>query len=262
MSQEFDKLVAIIRRLRGKNGCPWDRQQTHTTVKDHLLEELYELVEAIEEKNPGKIQEELGDLLLLVVLEAQIAQEQKAFTVRDVLDGINQKLIRRHPHIFKGLKVKNIKEIITNWDRIKQQEKQRPSILDGIPRHLPALIAAAKVQKRAARVGFDWPHINGVFAKVTEEYGELRQAYARKKSRQIEEELGDLLFAVVNLARFINKNPETALRKTIKKFTGRFRYIEKKVAAQKKDLRTVGLKQLDRLWEEAKKIRQDIGKVV
>jgi tetrapyrrole methylase family protein/MazG family protein len=257
MSKEFDRLVAILRRLRSRrNGCPWDRKQTHRTVRMHLLAEVYELIEAIDDKNAAQICEELGDILMLVVFHAQIGREKRAFNIHQVVTGINAKLVRRHPHVFKGVKVKNIAAIITNWEQIKKQEKHRPSLLDGVPRHLPALMAAMQLQKKAARVGFDWKRVADVLAKVREEMAELAQARRSARHSRMTEELGDLLFTMVNLARFLRVDPEDALRRTNAKFKRRFGYIEQQLAAARRDIRTAGLPELDRLWNQAKTKRR------
>lgn len=247
----FEELVAIVRRLRGDNGCPWDREQDHRSIRPYLVEETYEVIEAIDEGDFAKIKEELGDLLLQIILHAQMADEEKRFNIDDVINHIVDKIIRRHPHVFQSTKVKDSKEVLKNWEQIKMSEG-RSSVLDGVPRDLPALLKAARIQEKAARVGFDWDKIDGVFAKVEEEWSEFREAYKEKDKAKIEEELGDMFFALVNLSRFLDTNPEDALRGTIDKFVRRFQYIERTLASQGLKPQEVTLEEMDKIWEEAK----------
>lgn len=250
--REFDRLTAIIRKLRGRRGCPWDKKQNHRTVQQYLLEEVYELTDAVETGDDRRIREELGDVLMLVVFHARIARERKAFSLSRVLAGINRKLVRRHPHVFRPGRPVTVRQVAENWEKIKQREKRRGSILDGIPAALPALQRAVRMQKQAARVGFDWEKTEDVFAKVDEEIGELKEAHRRGRRQLREAELGDALFALVNLARFLRVDPEAALRRTLRKFDTRFRFIEKELRRQGRVLGRVGLPQLDALWEKAK----------
>ncbi len=252
----FEELVEIMARLRGENGCPWDREQTSESIKPYLIEETYEVLEAIDEQDPEKLREELGDLILQIVFHARMAEEVRAFTIAEVLAGINDKLIRRHPHVFGDVKADTAQEVLFNWEQIKKQERQnakgKASILDGVPRELPALLRAHRLQEKASRVGFDWKEAREVFQKVEEELAELRAAIQEERSDRMEAELGDLLFSLVNLSRFLAVNPEEALRKTIARFIARFRYIEEELAGRGKSLRHATLQEMDALWAEAK----------
>lgn len=252
---EFEELIEVIRRLRAPDGCPWDKQQDHDTLKPYLIEETYEVLDAIDGKDPAVLQDELGDLLLQIVLHAQIASEQKQFDLKAVAKNISEKMIRRHPHVFGEVKADSVSEVWKNWEHIKKQEKKtQQSILDSVPDALPALFRASKVQKKAARVGFDWPNEKGVLEKIKEEVSEFEHVQALKedKPRQIEE-FGDILFSLVNLARKLDIDAEDALRLSTKKFEKRFRHIEKRAAEQKKELRDYPLEELDKFWEEAKR---------
>ncbi|MDD2318722.1 MAG: nucleoside triphosphate pyrophosphohydrolase [Geobacteraceae bacterium] len=255
----FDRLMGLMRRLRAPGGCPWDAEQTHESLKRYLLEETYEVIEAIDSKSSQMLKEELGDLLLQAVFHSAIAEEKGEFTMDDVLQVLCDKLIRRHPHVFSDLKVNTIDELVTNWERIKQEEKgaTRRSALSGIPAHLPALLHAQKVTEKASRVGFDWDHVDPVFAKVLEELKELEETLFTGNQEQMEAELGDLLFAIVNLGRFLSINPEDALRKTITRFMRRFSHVEDSLHAQGMTLQETSLERMDALWEEAKKIERD-----
>jgi tetrapyrrole methylase family protein/MazG family protein len=247
----FDELVDIMRRLRGDDGCPWDREQDHKSIRPYLVEETYEVIEAIDEEDYDKIKEELGDLLLQIVFHAQMAEEKNRFNIDDVINHIIVKIKNRHPHIFQSTKVKDSKEVLKNWEQIKMTEG-RTSVLDGVPKELPALLKAARIQEKAARVGFDWDKIDGVFAKVEEEVAEFRSAYKEKNKEKIEEELGDMFFALVNLSRFLDTNPEDALRGTIDKFIKRFQYIERELESRGLKPSQVTLEEMDEIWEEAK----------
>jgi tetrapyrrole methylase family protein/MazG family protein len=252
----FGELVDIMARLRGEGGCPWDREQTHETIKPYLTEETYEVLEAIDEGDAAKLREELGDLLLQIVFHARMAEEAGAFDVRDVIAGISDKLRRRHPHVFGEVKADTAQEVLFNWEQIKQAERRRAtghaSALDGVPRELPALLRAHRLQEKASRVGFDWKEAQQVYRKVEEELGELRAAMEAQAPGRTEAEFGDLLFALVNLSRFIAVNPEEALRKTIARFIARFRYIEEALTRRGTSLRDASLEQMDALWGEAK----------
>jgi tetrapyrrole methylase family protein / MazG family protein len=252
----FGELVRIMARLRGENGCPWDREQTHASIKPYLLEETYEVLESIDENDPAKLEEELGDLVLQVVFHAQMADETGLFTIADVLRGINEKLRRRHPHIFGDVKADTAQEVLFNWEQIKKLEREkaqgRASLLDGVPRELPALLRAHRLQEKASRVGFDWNEARQVFQKVEEELAELRAAMESEQPDRMEAELGDLLFSLVNLGRFIAVNPEDALRKTIARFIARFQYIEEELAQRGTAPSQVTLEEMDALWAEAK----------
>jgi tetrapyrrole methylase family protein/MazG family protein len=255
-TDRFGELVQIMARLRGENGCPWDREQTHASIKPYLLEETYEVLESIDENDPAKLEEELGDLALQVVFHAQMADEAGLFTIADVLRGINEKLRRRHPHIFGDVKADTAQEVLFNWEQIKKLEREKAqghaSLLDGVPRELPALLRAHRLQEKASRVGFDWNEARQVFQKVEEELAELRAAMESEQPDRMEAELGDLLFSLVNLGRFIAVNPEDALRKTIARFIARFQYIEEELARRGKAPGQVTLEEMDALWAEAK----------
>lgn len=258
----FDRLVEIMRRLRGPGGCPWDAEQSHESLKRYLIEEAYEVIEAIDTNNPELIKEELGDLLLQPVFHAAIAEEQGTFTMDDVLEAINDKLVRRHPHVFGEQRVKSAAEQVENWERIKKGEKgeERRSAIAGIPPHMPALMKAQKITEKAARVGFDWEHVDQVFAKVLEELHELEETLTTGDEAGMEAELGDLLFAIVNLGRFLSLDPEQALGKTIARFTTRFTHVEESLHAAGRAMKDATLEEMDLLWEEAKvKERESAG---
>ncbi|MEN2994899.1 MAG: nucleoside triphosphate pyrophosphohydrolase [Thermodesulfovibrio sp.] len=253
MSEKFDRLVEIMEILRSEKGCPWDRIQTHDTLKRYLLEETYELIEAIENKDPKSMKEELGDLILQIVFHSQIAKEQGSFDINDVIDTITQKMIGRHPHVFGDADFKTPEEVLKQWDERKKEEgKLGSSILEGIPRTLPSLLRAYKIQSRVANVGFDWENIEGVIDKIREELKEVEEAVRLGEREKIEEEIGDLLFSLVNLARFLKIDPETALRKTNKKFEERFKRLEKIAQQRGKDLKDMTLTEMDAIWEEIK----------
>jgi MazG family protein len=254
MSKEIDALIETIHRLRAPGGCPWDREQTHKSILSCLLDETYEFFEAVENADAKGMREELGDLLLQVVLHAEIARETGVFTIDEVAHDINEKLIRRHPHVFGDVEVASSKEVLKNWETIKKGEKEhRKYLVDDIPDALPALFRAEKMQRRVARVGFDWSDMNPVLDKVEEEFAEFRQAIANNDHDNAEEELGDILFALVNVGRHKNICAEDALRATVKKFARRFRYIEDAFTAQGRDIHKATLQEMDALWEESKK---------
>lgn len=249
---EFERLVAIMARLRGPEGCPWDAQQTHTTLRQYMLEEVYEVLEALEEGDMDRLCGELGDLLLQIVFQAQLATEEQHFDIEDVCRRISDKLEYRHPHVFGTVQVKDAEEVLSNWEQLKNREAEhceRQSALDGVPRALPALQEAAELQKKAARVGFDWPEITGPLQKVREELDELLTASAQE---DVEAEFGDLLFAIVNCARFMKVDPESALRAANARFARRFRHVEAEAQAQGRKLSDMVLAEMDELWEQAK----------
>lgn len=249
----FATLVATVTKLRGPNGCPWDRAQTHASLRRYLLEETYEVLEALDEGDQGRLAEELGDLLLQIVLHAQIAGEAGHFTIADVIAGINEKMYRRHPHVFGSGQAHTPEEVMVNWRKIKQKEKgEDRSLLAGIPRALPALARAQKIQERAAAVNFDWPDIEGVWEKLREEAEELRQAAESGRQQEVEKELGDLLFAAVNLARFLGVDAEEALRRSTDSFARRFSYMEERCRREGRTMEELRPEELDSLWEEAK----------
>jgi tetrapyrrole methylase family protein/MazG family protein len=251
----FARLVEIMRRLRAPGGCPWDAEQSHESLKRYLLEECYEVIEAIDKNDPEHLKEELGDLMLQPVFHAAIAEEKGEFTIDGVLEAICAKLVLRHPHVFGDQVIKTADEQVENWERIKKEEKgeERRSALAGVPPHLPALLKAQKITEKAARVGFDWEHVDQVFAKVLEELHEIEETMADGDEARMEAELGDLLFAIVNLGRFLSLNPEEALRKTIERFSGRFAHIEETMHARGVKMQEATLEEMERLWEEAKK---------
>jgi tetrapyrrole methylase family protein/MazG family protein len=257
-------LVALMSRLRSKRGCPWDREQTHKSLLPYLIEEAYEVLDTIEAGDDERLKEELGDLLLQIVFHAQIARERKKFDLYDVIEHLDDKLRARHPHVFGKGKAASSEEVVRNWEHIKlsaypegpnSKGSRKKSVLSGIPRHLPGLLKAYRVQEKVARFDFDWEKAEDVLSKIEEEVGELKTAARKRRVRrsEIEEELGDILFSWVNLSRHLNVNPEFALRKTIDKFVRRFNYIEKQLKRRKIPLKEAGLPLLDSLWEEAKR---------
>lgn len=254
-SSHFDGIITIMRRLRAPGGCPWDAEQSHESLKRYLLEESYEVLEAIDSNNDELLKEELGDLLLQPVFHAAIAEERGAFTIDDVMQTLADKLIRRHPHVFGDEQIADSNAQVANWEKIKKAEKgaERRSALSGVPPHLPALMKAHKITEKAARVGFDWEHVDQVMSKVIEELHEFEEAMSEGSQTRMEAELGDLLFALVNLGRFIAIDPEEALRKTIARFQRRFEFIESSLNSQNKSLQSSTLDEMEKLWIEAKK---------
>ncbi len=248
----FDELVGVMARLRRKDGCPWDREQSHESLKPYIIEETYEVLDAIDRKDDDELREELGDLLLQIVFHAQIAAEQSRFTMDDVAAAIVEKLKRRHPHVFGNVEVEDSREVLRNWEEIKKEEG-KDSVLDGVPDGLPALLKAQRVQEKVRRVGFDWESIGGTFDKVREEIGELEKAVKDGDQAGIEDEFGDILFSLVNVARFLGINAEESLRQTTKKFSHRFRYIENRIEEKgERPIEEYSLEELDALWNEAK----------
>lgn len=279
MSEQFDELLRIMAKLRAPDGCPWDRKQTHDSLKPYLLEETYEVLETIDHQDTHKLKEELGDLLLQIVFHAQIGTESGTFTIREVMEQLAEKLVRRHPHVFGQVSEEahslNSEQVYSRWEQIKRDERtqsgRESSALEGVPKSLPALLRAYQVQARASRVGFDWPHtaqgMEHVFDKIEEEVKELREATLKSSEgpppassdegaptdrSQIEAELGDMLFSVVNLARFLKVNPEDTLRQATNRFCDRFHYIESEAAKSDRRMEDLTLAEMDRLWEEAK----------
>ncbi len=250
IGQSFEELVSIMSKLRSKEGCEWDRQQTHESLKSYLIEEAFELIEAIDELDEEKMKEELGDLLLQVVFHSQIASERGAFQINDVLRYLNEKLVRRHPHVFGDSPGYSYQQ----WEKIKSQEKgeEKSSSIGKVNYALPALSLARRIQENAAAVGFDWPDVSGALEKIDEETRELREVIQKDEKQKLEEELGDLLFAIVNVARFLDLDPEVALRKATEKFIRRFQVVEDFVRARGLDMKKLSLAQLDALWEEVK----------
>lgn len=260
-TKTFDRLHEIVEILRSPGGCPWDREQTHASLRKNLIEETYEVIETIDEDDPDHMQEELGDLLLQVMLHSQMEQEEGTFDVYGVIGGLNEKLIFRHPHVFGDKAAEDAEAALANWDAMKAEEKRRKgkkpeemSAIDGVPPGLPALMRAYKLQKKAAKVGFDWEDAGGALGKMEEELLELKKAIEEGlPASEAELELGDVLFSVVNAARFIGADPEEALSRTNRKFSARFRYMEQKLREQGKRPEECSLQEMDKLWEEAKR---------
>ncbi len=268
----FRKLVALQARLRAPNGCPWDRKQTHATLRPYLLEETYEVLEAIDARNDKKLAGELGDLLLQVVFHAQLAREVGRFDIIDVIDHIHAKMVRRHPHVFGAARVRTAGEVLKSWEQLKAEERRREnggaagSLLAGLPANLPALLEAYQMTRRAARIGFDWENIAGLLDKLKEEAAELRRALPRRvasgrraaehpprrAAARLEEEAGDLLFVAANIARFLGLDPEITLRKANRKFRQRFCRMEQLAAQQGRKLAEVEREELEALWEQVK----------
>ena len=254
---QFETLVNIVARLRSPDGCPWDRKQTHTSLREHLLEEAYEVLEALDRREHAKLCEELGDLLLQIVLHAQIAAEAGDFELGDVVRGINTKLIHRHPHVFSSAEATSVDEVLVNWEVLKKMERGRDvSMLDGIPKQMPALTYGQSLQRRVARVGFDWESDDGVMDKLVEEIGELKQADSQDEKVA---EFGDLVFTLANIARRLGIDLESALRETNERFYQRFTYMEKLCRQRGLDLAQLSLTEKDALWEEAKMELTDLG---
>jgi tetrapyrrole methylase family protein/MazG family protein len=250
-------LAQIAERLRAENGCPWDREQTSMSLRKYMIEESYEAIDAIESGKSDKICEELGDVLYQVYAHAQIAKEQNLFTIDDIANGIIEKLIRRHPHVFGSEVITTGEAVADRWENIKKKEREgKESILDGVPGALPALLKAYRVQEKTSRVGFDWSRITDVEEKLTEEIAEFREAIQEADESKVFEEYGDILFTLVNMARFLKIDPEDALQQSTKKFMTRFKYVEKTAAAQKRELKDMTLAQMDELWDEAKKLQK------
>jgi tetrapyrrole methylase family protein/MazG family protein len=248
LAEQLLQLVAIVETLRSDRGCPWDREQTPKSLIPYLLEETYEVIESIQADDRQALKEELGDLLLHIVFQSRIAEEERQFTLADSMQAVIHKLITRHPHVFGDLQVQGTAEIRQRWETAKQREKGRQSLLDGIPRTLPALTRARRVQEKAASVGFDWQEIAAVWAKVTEELGELQAACNAAEAAAVEEEFGDVLFSLVNLGRFLHLSSEEALRKAIAKFEHRFRGIEQELARRGRRLEEASLEEMDEIW--------------
>lgn len=248
--EKFDELVKIMRKLRSE--CSWDKVQTFDSIKAATLEETYEVLEAIDEKNYEDLKNELGDLLLHIVFHSAIAEDMKLFTISDVIDSISEKLIRRHPHVFENLEVADNKEIERNWEKIKMKEG-RDSILEGIPKKLPELQKSTRIQEKVAKVGFDWDNKHDVWKKVVEEIEEMHESEKTGDEDLLEKEMGDVFFALVNYSRFLGITAENALRRTNKKFIKRFKYIEEKLKEDDKSITESNLQEMDKYWEESKK---------
>jgi MazG family protein len=264
MSQAFDELVAVMQRLRAPGGCPWDHEQTYASLAQYLLEESYETFDAIQEADETgdttNLREELGDLLLQVVFHSTIGAELGDFTIDDVAAGVAKKLVLRHPHVFGDAKMARAQDVLDNWDQLKADEraasgkveKTKESILDDVPIHFPALLEGLKISKKAAKTGFDWENADQIFEKLDEETRELRSAIKNNDTENVAEEIGDLLFVIVNLARKLDVEPETALKKTNRKFRQRFKYIEDELKRTGKDINDATLAEMEELWNKAK----------
>jgi tetrapyrrole methylase family protein/MazG family protein len=259
---DMDKLVSLVVQLRAENGCPWDRKQTRETLKPMLIEEAYEVLDALDAEDAIELKEELGDLLFQVVFHAQIAAERGEFDLADVIDRSHEKMVRRHPHIFGDADLSTAEDVLKNWEDIKAAEKGIPStshpesersLLDGIPSKLPALHRAYQMTSKASRVGFDWSRLEDILSKMHEEASELLEAQSKHDSGKVADEIGDLLFVAVNAARFLGVDPETALARSNEKFSRRFRYVEAAIKRQGREMKNASLPEMDALWEEAKK---------
>ena len=257
-AEKFNELVAVMKRLRAPGGCPWDREQTYLSLRRYIIEEAYELIEAIENEDDANMCEECGDLMLQTVFVSCLAEEQGRFDIADVLAHLTEKLIRRHPHVFGDVKVKNSDDVLKNWEQIKVGERRErhadSSLLAGVPRGLPALLRAYRMQEHAAKVGFDWPKGDPapVMAKVEEEISELQAAIKEGSQENISEELGDAMFAMANLSRHLKEDPEISLHKACSKFSSRFRLVEKAVAESGRKWEDFSLDELEELWQNAK----------
>lgn len=250
----FDELVNLMTRLRGPEGCPWDREQTLSDLKPFVIEEAYEVVDAIDRDDRRALLEEVGDLLLEAVFIAEITREEGSFDVYDSVTAIHDKLVRRHPHVFADVDAGDAEQVLVNWEKLKNEERkaENKSVLSGVPQSLPALLKGSRLTEKAARVGFDWRRAEDVFDKIDEELGELREAVAAKRKNDIEEEIGDLLFTLANVARKLDVNPEEALQGTNRKFIRRFEAMERAVRGTGRDLDQLSLEEMDRLWDAAK----------
>ncbi len=250
---DFSELVKIVAKLRSPEGCPWDRKQDRESLKPYLVEEFYEVIDAIEDNDADGTCEELGDLLFQIVLQSQLSKEEGTFDINDVVNGIASKMVRRHPHVFGDNKLKTSEDVTEWWDEHKKKEgKNKKSVMDRVPRSLPALVRAREIQLKATKVGFDWDRIEDAFGKLEEEIKEFKAALQTKKHSDVESEIGDIIFVLVRIANFVNVSAEDALRNTIKKFIGRFEYIESAASKQGKTLSDMTLTEMDSLWEEAK----------
>ena len=249
---KFEELVKIVQRLRAPDGCPWDREQTNASLLPFFLEEVYEMIESVDNENWPELKEEVGDLLLHAVLQAVIAAENDHFTIEGSIKNINEKLVRRHPHVFGDAQADAAFHAKQNWEAAKHEEKNRKSRLDGVPVTLPALIRAQRLQQKASYAGFDWDKVEEVWVKIHEEIQELKEAQSNSSKNHVEEEIGDVLFAVVNLARFLDIPAEDALRKTNKKFTTRFAQVEEELKKRGKNVEDSSLKEMDEIWNAVK----------
>ena len=253
VGNQFEELVKIVSELRAPDGCPWDREQTNQSLLPYFIEEAYELIESVDEKNWENVKEELGDLLLHVVFQGSIAEQDGKFQLVESLITVNKKLISRHPHVFGDAQADEAFHAKQNWEAAKHKEKGRDSRLDGVPKNLPALVRAQRLQQKASYAGFDWDKVEQVWEKIHEEILELKEAQLSNNKKHIEEEIGDVIFAVVNLARFLDISAENSLRKTNKKFINRFKKVEERIKEQGKEIDDATLEEMDSIWNEAKR---------
>lgn len=254
IGKKFEKLVEIMAKLRAPKGCPWDREQTHESISPYLLEETYETLDALDKGNAKEMKEELGDLLLQVVFHAQIAADEKTTDISEIIDGICNKLIFRHPHVFGESKVKNSGDVLKNWEKLKKKEGNKKTLFSGLPKTLPALLKAYRIGQKVSRVGFDWNDTEGILEKIEEEARELHEAKKSGVRKNIEHEYGDVLLTLANLGRFLDIDPETALRKATNRFIVRFEWMENKVSKLGLDMHKMTAKELDDLWNQSKKV--------
>jgi len=253
VGNQFEELVKIVSELRAPDGCPWDREQTNQSLLPYFIEEAYELIESVDEKNWENVKEELGDLLLHVVFQGSIAEQDGKFQLVESLLTVNEKLISRHPHVFGDAQADEAFHAKQNWEAAKHKEKGRDSRLDGVPKNLPSLVRAQRLQQKTSYAGFDWDKVEQVWEKIHEEILELKEAQLSNNKKHIEEEIGDVIFAVVNLARFLEISAENSLRKTNKKFINRFKKVEEKIKEQGKEIDDATLEEMDAIWNEAKR---------
>lgn len=256
MKRSFEELVSIMHRLRAPGGCPWDREQTWASLKPFIIEEAYEVVDAIDHDDRAALVEEIGDLLLQTVFLAELGSEEGSFDIYDAVTAIHDKLVRRHPHVFGDVKAETAEQVLTNWEQLKKAErrdKKQGGVLSGVPQSLPGLLKASRLTEKAARVGFDWENVDDIFKKIDEEVSELHEAVAANDKKHMEEEVGDLLFTLANIARRLDINPEEAIQGTNRKFQQRFEFVEERLHAENRSFEATSLEQLDALWNEAKK---------
>lgn len=258
MTESFLKLVKIVKKLRSPDGCPWDKEQNLYSIKDHFLEEAYELIEALDRKDVPNIREELGDVFFHVIFHAEMAESENLFNLKDVIEEISEKLIRRHPHVFANDKITESEDVITRWEEIKKEEKKdknidEKSILDGVPTGLTPLLKSEKIQKKAAKTGFDWEKQEDCMVKVEEEFSELKEAITSGDREEMLHEMGDMFFSLVNLSRFLGVSADEAMRLANERFTNRFKYIEHKLNERGEDIYKTPLEEMEKLWQESKK---------
>ena len=255
MKRTFPELVGLMKRLRAPGGCPWDREQTYESLKPFVIEEAYEVVDAIDRDDRAALVEELGDFLLQAVFLSELGREEGTFEIDDAITAIHDKLVRRHPHVFADAKADTADQVLTNWEKLKgaERKEKKEGILSGVPQSLPGLLKASRLTEKAARVGFDWENVDDIFRKIDEEVAELREAVEAGDKRHVEEEVGDLFFTLANIARRMDINPEEAVQRTNRKFKSRFEYVERRVHESGKSFDDMTLAEMDALWEEAKK---------